>query len=50
VEGGYPDMKAKFGNGAVSEEAVREGGIDAFVVRAGRYARVERGRRAKRGR
>jgi hypothetical protein len=50
VEGGYLDMKAKFGNGAVSEEAVREAGIDAFVVRAGRYARVERGRRAKRGR
>jgi hypothetical protein len=39
VEGGYPDMKAKFGNGAVSEEAAREARIDAFVVRAGRYAR-----------
>jgi hypothetical protein len=49
VEGGYPDMKAKFGNGAASEEAVKEAGINAFVVRAGRYARVERGRRAKRG-
>jgi hypothetical protein len=36
VEAGYLDMKAKFGNGAVSEEAVREGGVDTFVVRAGR--------------